>query len=186
MCLWIGAYLQTPVIISVISCLILLLSQWQVYRTSQLTNCGLVTPYGDIDLDQHWLGKWRVAWWHQAITWTSVDLSPVCFIGNHLRAVSQEIHHSPVDYTTLKTTYIFLFKSYRGQWVNVHMFLLRSICGTYITFLGGIWTTFTITKLRQNVTENETCAYFCTMFQRWASADQSRGFCSLRQYVSLV
>ena len=48
-----------------------------------LTNCGLVTPYDDIDLCQHWL-RWRLfAWQHQAITWTSVDLPSV---SNHLRA----------------------------------------------------------------------------------------------------
>ena len=27
-----------------------------------LTHCGLVTPYGDKDLDQHWLMLWLVAW----------------------------------------------------------------------------------------------------------------------------
>ena len=31
-----------------------------------LTHCGLVTPYGNINLDQHWIGYWSVAWWHQA------------------------------------------------------------------------------------------------------------------------
>ena len=34
-----------------------------------LTYCGLVTPYGDIGWCQHWLRQW-----HQAITWTNVDL----------------------------------------------------------------------------------------------------------------
>ena len=27
-----------------------------------LTYCGLVMPYGDIDLGQHWLRQWLVAW----------------------------------------------------------------------------------------------------------------------------
>ena len=40
-----------------------------------LTHCGLSTPYGDIELGQHWLRQWLVAWRHQAITWTNVDLS---------------------------------------------------------------------------------------------------------------
>ena len=39
-----------------------------------LTHCGLVTPLGDIDLGQHWLRNWLVAWWPQTITWTNVDL----------------------------------------------------------------------------------------------------------------
>ena len=36
-----------------------------------LTYCGLVMQYADI-LGQHWP---NIAWWHLAITWTSVDLS---------------------------------------------------------------------------------------------------------------
>ena len=32
-----------------------------------LTQSDLVTPYGDRDLGQHCLGKWQVAWRHQAI-----------------------------------------------------------------------------------------------------------------------
>ena len=39
-----------------------------------LTHWGLVTPYGVIDLGQHWLRLWLVAWRHQAITCTNVDL----------------------------------------------------------------------------------------------------------------
>ena len=33
-----------------------------------LTHCGLVKPYWDIDLRQHWLGQWLVALRHQTIT----------------------------------------------------------------------------------------------------------------------
>ena len=40
-----------------------------------LTHWGLVTPYGDRDLGQHWVRQWLVAWWHQAVTRTNVDLS---------------------------------------------------------------------------------------------------------------
>ena len=39
---------------------------------SYITSCGLVKLYDDIDLRQHWLRQWLVAWWHQAITWTNV------------------------------------------------------------------------------------------------------------------
>ena len=37
------------------------------------THCGLVIPFGDKDLVQHWLRWWLFAWWHQAITYTTVD-----------------------------------------------------------------------------------------------------------------
>ena len=36
-----------------------------------------MTTYGDIDLGKHWLRQRLGAWQHQAITWTSVDLSSV-------------------------------------------------------------------------------------------------------------
>ena len=39
----------------------------------ELTNHGLVRPYGDLGLGQHRLREWLVAWWHQAITWTNTD-----------------------------------------------------------------------------------------------------------------
>ena len=53
---------------------------------NRLTLCGLVVPYGDKDLGQHWFSL--VAWQHQAISWTNVDLSSVGFCGIHLRAIS--------------------------------------------------------------------------------------------------
>ena len=55
---------------------------------SILTHWGLVTPFGDIDLGQHWLRQWLAAWWHQAITWTNADLSSVRSSGIHLMAIS--------------------------------------------------------------------------------------------------
>ena len=50
-----------------------------------------MTPYGDIDLGQHWFRQWLVAWRHQAITRTNVDLSSVKSCGIHLRAISHEM-----------------------------------------------------------------------------------------------
>ena len=50
-------------------------------QVGKLTHCGPVTSYGDIGLSQHWLRKWLVAWWHQAITWPNVDLSSIGFCG---------------------------------------------------------------------------------------------------------
>ena len=52
-----------------------------------LTHWGLVTPCGDRDLGQHWLRLWPVAWRHQAITLTNVDLSSVRFSNNRQRAI---------------------------------------------------------------------------------------------------
>ena len=59
--------------------------QWNLHRNS--TYCGLVTPYGDRDMGQHWLRQWLVAWQHQAITWTNVDLSSVEICGIHLTTI---------------------------------------------------------------------------------------------------
>ena len=33
-----------------------------IYTNSILTHCGLVTPFVDIDLGQHLLREWLVAW----------------------------------------------------------------------------------------------------------------------------
>ena len=60
-----------------------------MWANGALTHCGLVTPYDDINLGQHWLRQWLVARRHQAITRTNVDLSLVRFCGIHLRAISQ-------------------------------------------------------------------------------------------------
>ena len=46
------------------------------YCNFPLTECSLVTLYGNIDLGRHWLRKLLVAWRHKAVTWTNVDFSP--------------------------------------------------------------------------------------------------------------
>ena len=45
--------------------------------------CGLVTPYGVRDLDQHWFRLWLLVWWNQAIIWTNVDLPSMRSSGIH-------------------------------------------------------------------------------------------------------
>ena len=50
-----------------------------------LTHCGLMMRYGNIDLGQHWLRQWLVTWQHQAITWTKLTCHQRCFCGVHLR-----------------------------------------------------------------------------------------------------
>ena len=62
-------YIVTPVFIGWVH------TQNVAWFKFHLTHWGLVTPFGDIDLGQHWLRWWLVAWRHQAITWTNVDLS---------------------------------------------------------------------------------------------------------------
>ena len=44
---------------------------------------GLNTPYGDMNLGQHWSRYWLAAWRHQVITWTNVDI-PLRFSGVHI------------------------------------------------------------------------------------------------------
>ena len=57
-----------------------------------LTHYGLVMIYhGDMNLEQHRLRRWLVAWKHQAITRTNIDLSSEVFCGIHLRAISQHV-----------------------------------------------------------------------------------------------
>ena len=60
--------------------LFVIIKGWQrLHRVASLlyksiiyvTHCGLVTLYGEIDLSQHWH---KIAWQHQAVTGTSVDL----------------------------------------------------------------------------------------------------------------
>ena len=47
-----------------------------------ITQCGLLTPNDVMDLGQHWLRKWFVAWWHHSITpnqYWLVTKGPVAF-----------------------------------------------------------------------------------------------------------
>ena len=67
-----------------------------------LTHCGLMTPYGDLDLGQHWPRWWLVALQHQAITWASIDLSSGWPSKIHLRVISQEIPQVPITKIILK------------------------------------------------------------------------------------
>ena len=71
-------------------------------RHFKITHHGLVMPYDDIYVGQHWLRKWLVAWWHQAITGTNVDLSQVRSSDINLGAISQKPWISKIS---LKITY---------------------------------------------------------------------------------
>ena len=71
-------------------------------RANVLTHFGLVTPYGDIDLGQHWLRQWHVVWRHQAITWANIDSSSVKTSDTHLRALWKDITQPPMARISLK------------------------------------------------------------------------------------
>ena len=70
---------------------------------NRLTDCVLVTPYGDIELGQPGLRYWLIAWRHQGITWTNVNLSWVRSIYIHLAAISFT-DQPPITKKYLKTT----------------------------------------------------------------------------------
>ena len=74
-----------------------------IYCYQVLTHWGLVKPFGDIDLGQHWLRYWLVAWRHQAITWTNVDLSSARSSYIHLMVNLREIH--PPSVKSVKLTW---------------------------------------------------------------------------------
>ena len=80
----------------------------------ELTHCGLLTPYGDIDLGQHWIRYWFVAWRHQAITWTNVDFSSVRSIVIHLRTILQKIPQPPIIKISLKMSFLIFFSNLPG------------------------------------------------------------------------
>ena len=80
----------------------------------ELTHCGLVTPYGSRDLGQHWFRYWLVAWRHQAITWTNVDLSSLWSSDVHLRAISLEISQPSATKINLKIIFLWFYWNLPG------------------------------------------------------------------------
>ena len=93
------------------------LGYWHICASlglDELTHWGLVTPYGDRDLGQHWLRKWLVAWRHQAITWTNVDWSSVKSSGIHIRSISQEMPQPSITKICLKIRYLKYHSNFPG------------------------------------------------------------------------
>ena len=60
---------------------------WEFWLFS-LKSIGLVAPYGDTELSQHWFR-------HQAVALSNVDISSDVSCVIHLRATSQEMHKIP-------------------------------------------------------------------------------------------
>ena len=71
-----------------------------------LEDYGLMTPYGDRYRGQHWLRLWLVAWRHQAITWTNVDVPSVKSIGIHLSTILPEILQHSITKISFNLTYV--------------------------------------------------------------------------------
>ena len=83
-------------------------------ETPILTYCVLVAPYGDRDQGQHLLMQWLVAWRHQAITWTNVDLSTIRTRDIHLKVinVSYKSPMGPTSWGKLNVASTYNFKTY--------------------------------------------------------------------------
>ena len=97
---------------------------WQMHVV--ITLRGLLTSYGDIELDQHWLMQWHVAWRHQAITWANLDLS-VRSSDINLRAIWQEIPQASIIWISWKISYLGFTKLY--QWFNcVELYRVPQFC----------------------------------------------------------
>ena len=89
-----------------------------------LTHCGQVTPYGNIDLGQHWFRQWLVAWQHQAITYANSNRHLPGSWAIHIKAIhsirnAQESNHQN---TFEHYTHKIKITSSRGQWVNLQIF----------------------------------------------------------------
>ena len=54
-----------------------------------LTHCGLVAPYGDIDLGHHWFRRCLVVWRHQTIILNNVNSTRYC--GTHVIPISLKV-----------------------------------------------------------------------------------------------
>ena len=68
------------------------------------THCGLMMPYGDINLCQHWPWWWLVVWQHQPITRINDNISSVRSCDIHLRAISKDIPQPWITDISLKLT----------------------------------------------------------------------------------
>ena len=61
-----------------------------------------MTPYGNVDLGQQWLGKWLGAGRQQAITWTNVDFSSMWLCGTYPTLILWDVLKISIHKTNLK------------------------------------------------------------------------------------
>ena len=73
-----------------------------------LTYCGVVTPYTDIDLDQLWR--------HQTITWANFHLSLMVICGIDMGAVSQKMLNKSIHKMSLKFSLVKSFPNPSGAY----------------------------------------------------------------------
>ena len=106
----------------------------------ELTHCGLVTPYGDRGLAQHWLMYWLVALRHQAISEPAGHQMDtvrylLCFVvisDRQILPISHKIHddvikwkHFPRYWPFVRGVHRLLVNSlHKGQWRGALMFSL--------------------------------------------------------------
>ena len=99
----------------------------------------------DKNLDEHWLRLWLLAWQHQAIAWTNVDLTSVRSCGIHLRTTLQQMLMMSILSMCLKIT---------NLRVQLHLpgtnELRCEICGVW-NFLHGIFKCYTLQNIRISV-----------------------------------
>ena len=92
----------------------------------------LLTSYGDVDLGHHWLKQWFVAWLHQGITWTNVDMwdsvafTMGLFYQHGLTLITAYIsNHMPNkewnEIAYLQTATVALLKFGHGQVISPHV-----------------------------------------------------------------
>ena len=93
---------------------------YEKITSNGLTCYGLLTPYGEINLGQHWLAQWLVACLHQAISWSLIDLS---LIGFYMELVWGLFHRKCLGYQYRKVWKIHFAKlleysSETTQWMG--------------------------------------------------------------------
>ena len=104
-----------------------------MYDVTSLTHCGLVTSYGAVNLGQHWLGWWLVAWRHRAITSTNIGTPSARSSGIHFKVIFTWIPKIPIP--KLSWNLVIWSYSHIFQGVNVWMTGGANYCDLIYTLL---------------------------------------------------
>ena len=100
-----------------------------------------------------------VAWQHQAITWTSVDLSSVRFSDIHLRTIQEEILHPSI--TKLENYFSKIsFRSPRGQWVKMQSLDIELCLPLFSCDQAALWMVQSVRLCSLQLTGWETKIYW--------------------------
>ena len=87
---------------------------------------------------------------HKTITWTNVDLPSVWCNGIHLRAISQEIHESPITKLNLKITYLRFHSNLTGTNELTHKRQPRGCMGYILCLVQAHCVAFITRKVSPN------------------------------------